>query len=207
MRVHSLDLVGSRFGRLVVLEKSQNKSKWGEIFWLCKCDCGNTKTVRANQLTRGVTKSCGCLQREAVTHHGMTKTPTFKSWESMKQRCLNQNSPDYSNYGGRGIQVCERWVSSFDTFLADMGDRPAGTTLDRIDPNGNYEPSNCRWASGKTQNNNQRATKRYLFNGKELTASEISELTGVQQRLIVDRMRAGWKIEDAVNKPNRKSHF
>ena len=205
--VHSLDLSGDRFGRLVVVRKAEAKGKRGEIYWLCKCDCGNMKSVRANQLTRGITKSCGCLQRESVKTHGMTGVPTFKSWDSMKQRCLNPNSPDYANYGGRGIKVCEEWVDSFDSFLADMGTRPTGTTLDRIDPNGNYEKANCRWATVKTQNSNKRATKRYAFNGKELTASEISELTGVQQRLIVDRMRAGWKIEDAVNKPNRKSHF
>lgn len=203
--VHSLDLTGNRFGRLVVAGKAATKGKRGEIYWVCTCDCGNERNVRANQLTRGITKSCGCLQREAVTHHGMTGLPTFKSWESMKQRCLNQNAPDYGNYGKRGIQVCERWVNSFDSFLVDMGVRPAGTTLDRIDPNGNYEPSNCRWATIKTQNNNQRVTKRYLFNGKEMTVSEISALTGVQHRLIVDRLRVGWTLEDAVTKPNRKS--
>lgn len=201
---HRLELSNKRFGRLVVVDRS-HKGKRGEIFWLCQCDCGNTKTVRANQLTRGITKSCGCLHREAVTHHGMTGLPTFKSWESMKQRCLNPNAPDYAAYGGRGIQVCERWVNSFDTFLADIGNRPAGTTLDRIDPNGNYEPSNCRWADHKTQNSNKRITKRYAFNGKEMTTAEISEATGVQQRLIVDRLRAGWSLEEALSKPNRKA--
>ena len=204
-RVHSLDLTGSKFGRLDVIAKAQVKGPRGEIYWVCKCNCGNTKNVRANQLTRGVTKSCGCLHRESVTHHGMTGLPTFRSWESMKQRCLNPKDPNYHHYGGRGIQVCERWVNSFDSFLADMGQRTSGTTLDRIDVNGNYEPSNCRWATSKVQNNNQRVTKRYAFNGKEMTTAEISEATGVQQRLIVDRLRAGWSLEEALSKPNRKA--
>lgn len=158
-RGHISDLTGRRFGRLTVLARAANDSA-GRVVWSCRCDCGARHDVKALNLARGSTKSCGCYRREAsaakVTTHGMTRSPTFNSWMSMRQRCTNPNDPAWRYYGGQGIKVCARW-GSFDNFLADMGERPDGKTLDRWPDNaGNYEPGNCRWATAVEQNANRR---------------------------------------------------
>jgi hypothetical protein len=130
--------------------------------WLCQCECGNTVVVNGNALRRGNTRSCGCLQKDEASlrrrTHGMKGTPTYRSWVAMKNRCTNPRQDNYGRYGARGIAVCDRWLGEggFDAFLYDMGERPEGTTLDRIDPDGNYEPANCRWATAEEQERNKR---------------------------------------------------
>ena len=155
------ELSNQRFGRLLVLKDdlSQSKAKQ-EKRWVCLCDCGNTTTVRSSLLRKGLTKSCGCLRIDTIrlvdnTKHGMWQTRTYHSWEQMKQRCLNPKATRYPTYGAVGVTVCDRWLE-FINFLQDMGERPEGKTLDRINPFGNYEPSNCRWATYKEQVHNQR---------------------------------------------------
>jgi len=148
-------LVGKRFGRLIVL-KFMGKGSNGHLYE-CKCDCGVILTVLSNNLRGKTTNSCGCLQLDKITIHGKTGTKVFNAWRAMKYRCLNPNDTSYQDYGGRGIKVCDKWLESFENFYKDMGDPPEGMSLDRIDVNGNYEPSNCRWADKKVQSNNTRS--------------------------------------------------
>jgi hypothetical protein len=151
------DLHGKRFGRLVASSYSHTSNN--TAYWHCSCDCGGTRTVRGSSLSAGVVRSCGCYnnekRRERVTIHGGSGTPAHKSWRHMRDRCCNASNAKYGYYGGRGISICPAW-GDFEVFLADMGQPAEGETLDRIDPDGDYEPSNCRWASRAVQSRNQR---------------------------------------------------
>ena len=158
-RGHSMDLTGQRYGRLVV--QSLHTMEKGRSVWKCLCDCGNKAIVKAGNLRRNSTKSCGCYRREnsakQARTHGMTRSPTYLTWVSMLQRCENPEATSYEFYGAIGIKVCEAW-HTFESFLEDMGERPKGRTLDRKNPYGHYEPSNCRWATSKEQGENKRGS-------------------------------------------------
>lgn len=162
------NLVGQKFGRLFVLQ-SADPTPTGQAVWQCVCDCGTIKSIRGYDLAGGKVISCGCKRTESfhslITKHGRSSSRTYESWQNMHQRCSNPNNPNYPYYGALGVSVCERW-SEFQNFLEDMGERPEGLTLDRVDPCGNYEPSNCRWASRLEQSRNQRR-----HNGKQWTKS------------------------------------
>ena len=148
------NITGQRFGRLVVVERQPRTTRRDGVRWVCLCDCGRTMVTLGKRLKTGHTRSCGCLLREMKTTHGMAWTPTWRSWVSMKSRCGDPNSTSYKNYGGRGINVCDQWLS-FEKFIADMGERPDGRSLDRVNNDGNYEPGNCRWATASQQRRNQ----------------------------------------------------
>ncbi len=154
---------GQRFGRLTVVERMPPKTN-GRGSWLCLCDCGNETTVITNHLTNGNTKSCGCLHGELFNHltHGDTRSSEYSSWCAMIARCYNPSHIAYKRYGGRGITICTRWRNSYEVFLADMGRKPSPAhSIDRIDNNGNYTPSNCRWVTASEQNYNRRNFKRH----------------------------------------------
>lgn len=156
-----LELTGQKFGRLTVLE--QRPSRAGQTMWLCQCECGKTTTAFGKLLKRLHVKSCGCLKAEGrPPKHGHSRrsghSRTYKSWAGMLQRCQNPNDQDYYNYGARGISVCHRW-QEFQQFLNDVGERPEGLELDRIESSKNYEPGNVRWATERTQSINRRWTR------------------------------------------------
>ncbi len=179
-----IDLVGNGYGRLVVISLDRCVTGRGS-FWRCLCDCGGERVVRADSLKCGSIRSCGCLHREsaraagkATAKHGMNKSSTHSTWMQMRRRCNSPNCDKFSYYGGRGIKVCERW-DDFKNFLEDMGERPGGMSLDRIDTNGNYEPSNCRWATKEQQANNTRANVFVEIGGEKKTVSQAARLLGI----------------------------
>lgn len=153
-----LNLMGQRFGRLVVI-KEVGRDKHKKVLWACVCDCGNINIVGSTTLKSGNTKSCGCLQRDRTTTHGKHRTPEYRVWAGMLQRCTNPNDSSCKNYGGRGIMVCVRWFK-FENFIEDMGKRPAPElTLERINNDKGYSPENCKWATRTEQRRNTRPRK------------------------------------------------
>lgn len=193
------DLTGRRFGRFIAI-KIVGRNKWGMPRWLCKCDCGGQREVLHGALLAGRTKKCRCLS--ARKFHGMARTPTYSCWGSMISRCNNPRQVGFKYWGGRGITVCERW-RNFENFLADMGERPDGMTIERIDNNGNYEPSNCRWATYTEQNRNRRGTKIIEYGGKQMPISAWADTVGISRRVIAQRIRCGWAVADALTRPVR----
>jgi Staphylococcus phage HNH endonuclease len=181
MPTRPIDLTGARFGRLVALSIEPPKRPDAGYRWLCRCDCGTTKSIARGDLTAGYAKSCGCLRAEwnkrTHTKHGGYGTVEYSAWIRMIQRCEDKNLKAYKDYGGRGIRVCERWRHDFPAFLADMGPRPSPThSVDRFPNNdGNYEPSNCRWATKREQRLNQRP---YPRNRKSPTTTRAGRTTG-----------------------------
>lgn len=181
------DMTGQRFGAWVVLRPSVT-SKNGIVKWLCRCDCGDERSVFGTALRARRTLSCGCKKGELVSEakktHGRTDSPTYKSWRAMWARCTKPSTHGYAEYGGRGIKVCERW-KSFEHFLADMGERPEGMTLDRF-PNrdGNYEPGNCRWAPPKEQAFNRSSTVVVSYQGEEMSLAEFGRKIGMTRQKV-----------------------
>ena len=163
-----IDLTGKQFGRLCV--QSYAGLFKGKAFWTCQCDCGKKACVSGQLLRAGKSTSCGCyraeMMRQTKRKHGMSRTPEWNTYSSMKSRCLNPSDPKFRNYGARGIQVCNRWLESFSNFYADMGPRPVGYSLDRINVNGNYAPENCRWATASQQAQNKTTTINLTYCGE-----------------------------------------
>jgi hypothetical protein len=188
------DKSGRRFGRLLVINL-HSKPK-GRATWNCQCDCGTVKTIKSSELTAGKTKSCGCFRREVVSKrrktHGNAANPTYTTWVRIWQRCTNPKNARWSSYGGRGIAVCERWAL-FENFLADMGQKPNGLSIDRYPNNdGNYEPGNCRWATNDEQmNNTSRSLGSISAFGKTMTPLQWSKELGIPYITIINRLHNG----------------
>lgn len=209
---------GDRYGRWTVLCEvertiSQTNSRSYRMV-KCQCDCGTVghRTLESLRQKRGST-SCGCSQKEAARRsgienrkHGFTGTITYESWSMMKQRCTNENHMNYCDYGGRGIRVCDRWMESFEAFLADMGERPSPHhSIDRFpDTNGNYEPNNCRWATSTEQARNRRGNVNLTFRGETMCIAAWAERIGLPRKTLEKRLnKHGFTVEDALTRPLR----
>jgi len=155
-----VDIAGKRFGILTVT-RFHGLNKRMKSMWQCVCDCGKEKFFAGDNLKKGNTTSCGCTKYAKNTKHGKSKSLEYRSWVSMIGRCSNDKGKSYKDYGGRGIIICTRWLQSFESFLEDMGNKPSAEySIDRIDTNGNYEPSNCKWSTRSEQERNKRISKR-----------------------------------------------
>jgi hypothetical protein len=202
------ELVGRRFGRLVVLGVAREGKQKVMPLMHCQCDCGKEVTPQPYALKRGATTSCGCARLEKITKHGQAYgkngSKTYTAWAQMKSRCDNPNNKFYADYGGRGIGYCESWTNFVD-FLADMGEAPEGLTLDRRENALGYSKENCRWATRKEQQNNRRNTKMIEYEGKIWPKQEIAEKFGIDPCTLMNRLKRGWPVEKALMHPVDKS--
>lgn len=200
------DLTNQTFDRLRVVAFA-GVGPHQRTMWLAKCVCGSEVTVRGSSLRNRTTRSCGCLARDIARAagsrtrtHGLSGTSTYSIWDTMVQRCHNEKSKDYPRYGARGIEVCERW-RKFDNFLADMGERPSGLTLDRIDGSKGYSPDNCRWASYAVQVRNSSAATMVTINGKTQCLADWRKEIGLSSSAYGTRIQRGWSVERALTTP------
>lgn len=205
------NIVGQRFGKLTVLSRTQkpNGIKNTHAYWKCECDCGKTIVAQGSLLKNGSIQSCGCLQKEVNTTHGMRHTPIYTEWCTMKQRCYNSNNKSYKDYGGRGITMCEPWRNSFEAFYDDVSKLTnfgeEGYSLNRIDNNGNYEPNNVEWADDVTQANNKRNNHLITYNGKTQTIAQWAKEAGINQYTLYNRILTyHWSVERALTEPVKK---
>lgn len=210
-----IDLTGKRYGKLTVLEYSHTDPKSRKSYWKCKCDCGSTKVICASNLRSGNTSSCGCgedenrevLMKEFYNEHfrhGQSYTRIHRTWAHMKERCENPKSKDYALYGGRGISVCEEWSKpgGFDAFFKWAMDNGYNDelTIDRKDPNGNYEPSNCRWETPEKQANNRRTNRSITIDGETKTLAEWCKEYGKNYSAVYWRIESGMSPKEALTK-------
>jgi hypothetical protein len=205
-----IDLSGGRVGRLLVIHRSGTHvtpNGCSQPLWLCQCDCGAAVTVRGQSLRLGLTRSCGCLNRDTTiarnAKHGHSlrgaESREYQTWKSMKGRCLSPRNADYADYGGRGITVCDRWANNFPLFLSDMGPCPPKHTLERIDNDGPYAPDNCRWATRREQRRNQRGRTTWVEAfGERLSLTDAAVKYGINRDRLRYRIESGWPHERAV---------
>jgi hypothetical protein len=202
------DLRGHRSGRLVAIQPIRRLGR--HIVWSCQCDCGKRSEVSAQSLVRRTTKSCGCFKRELaaensrrrMTTHGRSGTLEYGIWSTIIDRCENQKSRSYADYGARGIAMCSEWRQSFERFIHDMGPRPsANHSVERIDNDKGYSPGNCRWATSVEQGANKRNNRILSFRGEQKTISQWSRVLGVSPASIRSRLGRGWTVDQTLGKP------
>lgn len=212
MSKRTKNLVGEKFGRWVVLEFAGYKNK--KAHWLCKCDCGKEKIVCGKNLILGKTKSCGCLHNEQIveyfTKHGdrslKNTTRLYTIWKNMRSRCCNSNNPKFNRYGGRGIKICDEWYNSYSCFRdwALSNGYLENLTIDRINNDGNYEPSNCRWATTKEQSRN-RSTNVFLeHNGQIFVQKDFAKIIGIDRHTLSKKINEGMSVEEIIKYAQKK---
>lgn len=206
-----IDMTGRKIGRLTVKCRAEHKGKRTGAFWKCECECGNEVVVYGSELRKGETKSCGCLHKEELSKrartHGLSGKRIYRIWQTMIKRCHKPNFERYKDYGGRGIEVCPEWKNSFEKFheWAMANGYKENLTIDRIDTNGNYEPSNCRWVTYKVQGNNTRRNHYIEYNGERHTMAEWAEIKGMKLQTLAARINIyKWPIEKALTTPVKK---
>ena len=194
---------GNVFGRLRVLQKDTQRSTDKRSYLLCLCTCGKTVSVYRSNLISGTTRSCGCMAREISaalrTRHGCSHLPEYGIWVKMRHRCHNEESVDYSRYGGRGITVCSRWLKSFSNFYEDMGPRPSPLhSIERTDNDRGYTPRNCKWSTVGEQSRNRRSTVLLTCDGKTQCLSDWAKEVGLARKTLAYRLGAGWSARRAL---------
>lgn len=192
------DETGNTYGKLTVvafLGIRRNNARW-----LCRCECGKEVDVRGAMLRYGNHQSCGCSRQKA---DGLHCTPEHRTWSALIQRCTNPKNPRYSEWGGRGITVCDHWLHSFTAFYRDMGPKPsAAHSIDRINNDGNYEPNNCRWATPRQQVLNSRSPRYLTYDGKTMCISDWARKTGIKRHTIAARLdKYNWSVAEALTHP------
>ena len=214
------DLTGQKFGRLTVIafhEKRKSPCGNTKYMWKCQCDCGNYVIVDADNLKSGHVRSCKCMRKEISTRrivqqcelnikHGLAGTKVYYAWHAMIERCYNPSDNSFRNYGARGITVCDEWrndIQSFYKWAKQNGynehAKGQDCSIDRIDVNGNYEPKNCRWVNQVVQANNRRTNKRLVYKDQIYTMAELARKTGVNYKVLGNRLRRGWSVDMAVS--------
>ena len=195
------NLLGQVFGSLTVLRRVE-RNKHGHYRWLCECVCGKFTEVRGDHLQTGNTTSCGCARLKHGHHKGGKKSPTYKTWQAMLDRGTNTNSENYPNWGGRGITVCDRWIK-FENFLEDMGERPKGLSIDRIDNNKGYEPGNCKWSTRLEQGQNMRSNRRITYQGQTHCIAEWARVLGIHKKTLYGRLCRNLPLEKVFQQVGR----
>ena len=203
-----VNVVGLRFGKIEVTTDLRDAQP-GVVSGVC--ECGNAWVGKLSALTGGKTKSCGCMAKEGLlkrlesqTTHGMSGTVEHQAWKRIRQRCTNPSNKDYYLYGARGIKVCDRWMTSFEAFYADMGARPGeGYSIERRDSNEDYGPDNCYWATSKEQANNTSRNRLLTYNGVTESMSRVADRYGIPYFTLRGRIQSGWSVEDAIETPFR----
>ena len=215
MANNSAEWIGKRFGRLTIIDFEHAKPPYRGWMWVCKCDCGNVRTLMVTDVKQGKTRSCGCLHDEVCSekaskfkHSVKDHKRLYSIYNGIKKRCYNENEPRYKDYGARGITMCEGWLNEttgFDNFVewSSSNNYNENMTIDRIDVNGNYEPANCRWVSLVEQSLNKRETKWVDYKGEHVQLIVLCERLGVTYDTVHDRIyKRGWSVEDAIEKPS-----
>ena len=202
--------IGKRFGSLVVINETPQKREGVQgIYWQCQCDCNAVIWANSLELSRGSRRTCGAkIHNQRFLKHGnctdYTRSNEYSSWLHMRERCLNSQVPDYSEYGAKGITICSRWANDFSAFLKDMGEKPSKHhTLGRIDNSQGYTPSNVRWESPRQQNLNKKNNRLVKINGVTKPLTEWCEIYARSRKTVYTRCRRGWKLEEAITTPTK----
>ena len=202
----ALNIEGRTFGRLTVLHRVFPNKYKNQANFLCQCTCGNLTEVVSSVLARGGAQSCGCIVKERMTTHGLALHPLYSTWAAMIDRCHDEGSPAHPGHGGRGISVCSEWrdrTNGLARFISDMGERPTGHTIDRIDNEGPYCKANCRWATPKQQAMNTRVVRLISYDGRDGSIADWSKWTGLGAATIRARLAAGQTLQSALEPVKR----